>query len=402
MKISNININNYNILFFLQLSKSILVSFIDSFFLLYFLTLTEHNILPLGIYKLVVITTVFMTIFFVRNLCKSKYRVYLLRAGILLDFVYFLSILILKEKIIDHIYLIGMLHGLEKGMYYSVYNIFESTGINNEERKRFIGHIHAATAATAILFPLVFGSFIATEGFIKSILLVLIIIGIRILLSFAYRDKNKVQSQKTNLKDYIPLMKKNEQIKQVYRIVFFQGLTYSDGAFHSIITIYIIKVFSDSFRLGIFTSIFSLLSCIISILFADFIKPKHYERSMKISMYFTILSFLLMIFYCNPITIIVFNFFQTIFKEFIALINKKNQEDLSNIKEIKKEYKVEYYLGYEFFLFLGRLLSQSIFIIMAFIKVEIILPIFIVFLVLLTTNSIQLQNNLLKKKQKDA
>ena len=400
MKISNIK--NYNILFFLQLSKSILVSFIDSFFLLYFLTLSEQNILPLGIYKLVGITTVFITIFFVRNLCKSKYRVYLLRIGILLDFIYFLSILLLKKKIMDHIYLIGMLYGLEKGMYYSVYNIFESTGINNEERKHFIGHIHAATSATAILFPLVFGSFIATSGFLKSILLVLIIVGIRIFLSLAYQDKNNIKNKKTNLKDYIPIMKKNDQIKQVYKIVFFQGLTYSDGAFQSIITIYIIKVFSDSFHLGIFTSIFSLLSCIISILFADFIKAEHYEKNMKTSMYFTILSFLLMIFYCNPVTIILFNLFQTIFKEFIALINKKNQEDLSNIKEIKKEYKVEYYLGYEFFLFLGRFLSQIIFIIMAFIKVEIILPIFILFLILLTTNSIQLQNTLLKKKNKNA
>lgn len=44
---------NYKILFSLRLLKSILTSFVDVFLVLYFINVSNNNILPLGIYKLV-------------------------------------------------------------------------------------------------------------------------------------------------------------------------------------------------------------------------------------------------------------------------------------------------------------------------------------------------------------
>ncbi len=70
--------NNYKVLFCLRILKSILTTFVDSFLVLYFLELSDSNILPLGIYKLVAMTFVFGTIFCVRNIAKSKHRVNLM------------------------------------------------------------------------------------------------------------------------------------------------------------------------------------------------------------------------------------------------------------------------------------------------------------------------------------
>lgn len=384
--------NNYKVLFSLRILKNILISFVDSFLVLYFLQVSDNNILPLAIYNLVAVITIYSVIFLVRNFAKSKHRVNLMRIGIILDFIYFLSIILLRDKIVDYIYLVGLLYGLEEGFYYSVYNVLESDGITNEERARFTGTYTATQSILSIIFPLIFGSLIYTTGFLKSLIIVLIIVALRIILSFVFRDNNVPQSNKVNFKEYSELTKNDKRFKRLYKVQFFNGITYSIGsAFSYIVTIYIIKVFSNSFSLGVFTSIFSLITCMIGILFAKFMKKKHYVPAIKVTMTLTIISLCLMIIKCNPITIILFNLFQTISKSIITLINTNSQSNLSNIEKIKKEYKGEYWLASETSLVIGRIISNSLFILMAYTNSSIIMVIFVIFLILFANSSIKLQ-----------
>lgn len=203
--------SNYKVLFGLRVLKCILTTFVDSFLVLYFLELSDSNILPLGIYKLVAVTVIFLTIFGVRNIAKSKHRVSLLRIGILLDFVYFLTILLLKEKVVDYIYLVGVLYGLEEGFYFSVYNMFESDGIANEERAKFKGTYTSVKSILDMIFPLFMGTYIFTAGFLNAVLIVLAIVAIRIVLSFHFKDNNLPIENKTNLKEYSKIV--NQEIK---------------------------------------------------------------------------------------------------------------------------------------------------------------------------------------------
>ena len=385
-------IDNYKVLFGLKLFKSILESFVESFLVLYFLTLSDSNIIPLAIYKIVAMTVVFFTIFLLRNICKTKYRVHLLRIGILFDFIHFLSLIILKEKVIDYIYLVGILYGLEEGIYYSVYNMFESDGVTNKERAKFSGYYIAVSSIFSIVFPIIFGGLIKGTGFLNTIIVVLMIVLIRIIISFLFKDKNLPRETKTNLKEFYKIAQNNKKITEMYKVCFFNGLTYSEGAFSSIVTIYIIKVFSDSFSLGVFTSIFSLISCLLGVMFAKIIKRKDYANIIGVSMFLTIISLIIMIINCNAITIIIFNFFQTISKKMRSLISGNSEYDLANLSEVKKEYKVEYFLGHEFSLYIGRVISQLIFIIMAFVDSIYVIPVFIIFLIILTVDSVKLQN----------
>lgn len=383
--------SNYKVLLNLRILKNILTSFVDSFLVLYFLDISDSNILPLGIYKLIAVITLYSVIFLIKNLAKSKYRVNLMRIGILFDFLYFLTIILLKDKVVDYIYLIGLLYGLEEGFYYSVYNPLESDGITNEERAKFAGTYTAIQSILSILFPLLFGSLIYATGFIKSLIIVLIIVSLRILLSFIFKDNNIPQTNKFNWKEYLKLTKNDKRFKELYKLEFFNGLTYSEGAFSYIVTIYIIKVFSDSFSLGVFTSIFSIITCIIGVLFARWIKKENYIFILKLTTTLTIVSLCFMIFKCNAITIIVFNFFQTISKSITTLVNGNNQANLSNIEKVKKEYKIEFWLSFETALVIGRILSNTIFILMAYTNSNIIIMVFVLFIIFYARYSIRLQ-----------
>ncbi len=383
--------SNYKVLFGLRILKNILTTFVDSFFVLYFLDVSNSNILPLGIYKLIAVIAIYSVIFLARNFAKSKHRINLMRIGVILDFVYFLAILLLKDKIVDYMYLIGLLYGLEEGFYYSVYNMLESDGITNEERAKFNGSYTAVQSILAIIFPLIFGSLIYSTEFIKSLLVVLVIVAIRIVLSFIFKDKNIPESNKTNMKKYLELTKNDKRFKQLYKVLFYNGITYSEGAFSYIVTIYILKVFSNSFSLGVFTSIFSVITCILGILFTKFIKKKHYETAIRITTTFTIITLCLMIYKCIPLTIVLFNLFQTISKNMISLINGTNRANLSNIEKIQKEFKVEYWLSTETSLVIGRIISYTLFILMAYTNSNIVMIVFVLLLILHSHSSINFQ-----------
>ena len=389
-------LNNYKILFLLRLLKSILNNFVDIFLVLYFINVSNSNILPLGIYKLVAMVTVWVVMFFIKNRCKENGRIHFMKIGIVLYFVYFLSIIILKEKVVDYIYLIGMLYGLEEGFYYSVYNMIESDGIDNKDRTKYVGVYTAVKNIVSIIFPLIFGGMIQKSGFINATIFALFIVIFEIILSNLFKDNNIPKSNKNNFKEFKNIVKNNKGFKNIMVMKICSGLTYSEGALSYVITIYIIKVFSESISLGIFTSIFSVISVIIGILFIKIIKNKYYVPLMIVTSFTTIVLLCIMLLNCNFITIVLYNLSQTISKGLIDLINEKNIFGFSNIKAIKQEYKVEYFLSIETSLFIGRVISNVLFILMAFTNTQFIMIIFVVFAIMYAASTIMLQISMQK------
>ena len=391
--------DNYKILFSLRILKSILNNFVDVFLVLYFLTVSNSNILPLGIYKLVSVVAIWLVIFLVRNHCKSKGRIKFMRIGIVLYFIYFLSIILLKEKVVDYIYFIGLLYGLEEGFYYSVYNMIESDGVENKDRAKYIGTYTLTKNIISIIFPLIFAGIIQKSGFINATIFALFIVILEIILSNIFKDNNIPKSDKTNFKEFRQITKNHEEFRRIIETKICAGLTYSEGALSYVITIYIIKVFSESVSLGIFTSIFSIISALIGLLFVKVIKPKYYNSLMISTSTITIILLCIMLLNCNFITIVLYNLFQTISKGLTDLINEKNVSNFSNIKSIKKEFKVEYFLSIETSLFIGRVVSNVLFIFMAFTNSNYIMTIFVVFAIMRSASSIRLQSSINRCKE---
>lgn len=388
--------NNYNILFTLRTLKNVLTIFLDSFLVLYFFQVSNSNILPIGIYKLVAILFIYIVMVLTRNLCKTSKRISLMRIGIVLNLIYFISIIVLKDRVVDYIYLVGMLYGLEEGFYYSIFNMIQTDGIECKDMNKYIGTSTALQHTLSIILPFIFGGIISSAGFINALIIILVIVVVQIIFSYQYKDCNIPTNKKADIKGFCNIFKKNNKLKLVFIEKILSGLTYSEGAFNYIITIYIIKVFSDSFSLGIFTSIFSIISAIIGLGFAKLIKSKHYNIFITISTIFTIISLFIMIVDCNMISIVLFNLFQRFSKGIIDLVNSKNVLNIANIDELRDEYKVEYFLSQETGLVIGRVLSNSLFILMAFTNNNIILYLFILFIILWSYSSIRLQIELEK------
>ena len=72
-------------------------------------------------------------------------------------------------------------------------------------------------------------------------------------------------------------------------------------------------------------------------------------------------------------------------------MNGINQSNLSNDDKVKREYKVEYWLMNENSLVISRIISNLLFILMAFINPQLIIIIFALFLIIFAYHSIKLQ-----------
>ena len=177
----------------------------------------------------------------------------------------------------------------------------------------------------------------------------------------------------------------------------FEGMTYSEGAFSSIVTIFILKVFSNSFSLGAFNSVFAIISTGIAILFAKAIAPKYYSPIIKVSTVCTVSALVAMFLHCNATTIILFNFFQTISRSVVGLVNQNNMANLSNIPELQKEFKTEYWLANETALIIARIIANSLFILLAFTDSNLIYAAFVVFVAMYSVNAVRLQNQIEKE-----
>ncbi len=371
---------NPKILFSLRILKHIIDNFIDTFFVLYFLDVSSENIIPLGIYQILQVAVTYFAIYFLRNRARTKHRVALMRIAMLLDIVYFLAIITLQTRVVDFAYLLGALRGLEEGLYYSVYNIIESDGVKNQGREKFVGNYKALSNATSVIFPVIFGSLIYETSFIQSLIVVVIIVASRLILSTLYQDQNIPRSKRTNLKKFRTLVASDQRFRRLGISDFFYGLVFSSSAFSQIVTIYVIKFFSDSFTLGIFTSIFSIVAGLVGIAFAKFLKKQNYAYFINLSMFGMIAALLAMVFDCNIVTVVLFKLFHTIAKEGTAIIVDTNRANLCNDAKIKREYKPEFWVNVEQHLVVGRVLSNVLFIAMAF--TESWVPIMIIFAIL--------------------
>lgn len=372
---------NYKILFYLRILKSVIDTFVDTFFVLYFLDVSSDNIVPLGIYYIIIVATVYFTIYACRNLSRSKHRIWLIRIAMLLDLAYFFLIITLQTQVVQYMYLLGLLRGLEEGFYYALYNIMESDGIKNQERAKFIGNYKTAKAACSMVFPIILGGLMQVAGFVESSIVVIVIVAIRMLLSFRYKDKNLPRTKKANLKKFREITRRDQRFHRLNIMHFFDGLSCSSSAFSQVITLYVVTVFSDGFSLGVFTAVFSAVSGAIGIIFAKFLKQKHYSGAIGFSAFAMIATFLAMVAECNVITIIIFKLCRVVFIDITHSITETGSANLSNDPRIKRDYKSEFWVTNERYLVAGRVLSNILFISMAFMSSW--TPVMITFAVLL-------------------
>ena len=338
----------------LSLAKVISI-FLDIFLAAYFYKITKQNIFYLSIYNIVGWIVATLGAFIVSNYIKKKDKIKLYRFGIIIKSLYIFMIIVMGEKIINYVYLIGIMYGLSTATTGFPFNMIKSECISSEERVAYIGLSSFFTELISFIVPIILGGYITLKSYQVAAIVILMFSIIEIINSFNIKNKN-IQTSDINIKDFISKLKKDKILKKLYTIEFLKGLN-RYGVMSLVVSLLIIYNTKNEFELGWVSSLLSLCSILAMYAFAKFYKDKQKKIILSFSLIFLFVSFILVMNNINMSSIILYNVSYYIFMNVILKITEVDLFNWSNKKNYKDIYNTEFFIFRELFLNIGRILG---------------------------------------------
>lgn len=346
-----------NIIIAITALKRIMLIFIGPFLTTYFIKKSAESISDLSIYYIFSYIILAIGSFFVAIIVKNKFRIGMFRIGVIINFFYIMAIIILKEKIIDNLWLISILYGLSASAYFFPYNLFVINKVDNSERTSYTVKSIIVESIVGILCPFLLGSIITVTNYELTALIILVISFIQIILSFRLTPDKENELPKFDARNTWNKLKKNKQIQKMSIVEFFIGMNVSDGALEILMTILIFNSFKTDMNLGIITSIIAILSIIAVQTYGKAYKNRDDSKFIVISSILPVISVLTLLLWRNNVTIIIYNICYVIFTKLLSLTRQIRLFNLSDSYIVDKNSQCEFFAIREVILNLGRVTS---------------------------------------------
>ncbi len=371
-----------NIIIAIDAATKIISLFLGPFLTAYFIKTSAESIVDLSIYYIFSYILLAIFSFVVASIVKNKFRIGMFRIGVILNFIYILTIIILKEDIVNHLALIATLYGISSSIYWFPRNLFVINKIDNVYRTEYTVKSKIVCSIVGILCPILLGSIITVTNYELTAVIVLIISLFQIVLSFLIIPEENNKLSKFNLKKTFNKIIKNKQIKNMFLVELFVGMNVSGGALEILMTILIFNSFKTNLNLGIITSITTILSIIFVHLYGKIYKNRSDQNFIIVSSIIPILSLFILLIWRNNLTIIIYNVCYVIFTSLLTLTREIRLFNISDSYIIDQNNQCEFFAIREGILNSGRILGYFILLIAGLSKSQVVLNIVMVILTL--------------------
>lgn len=349
-----------NIIIAINAMKKIMGLFLGPFLTAYFIKKSQESIIDISIYNIFSFILLGVGSFLVASIIKNKFRVGMFRIGVILNFIYIMTIIILKEKIINYLGLISFLYGISSSAYWFSYNLFVINKIDNKTRTEFTVKNKNISSIIGILFPIILGSIITVINYELTAVIILIISVVQIILSFMLSPDNEANLPKFNAKETWKKLKNNKQIRKMSIVEFFVGMNVSDGALEVLMTILIFNSFKTDLNLGIITSITTILSMISVHLYGKIYKKREDKKLIIASSILPVIAVFVLLIWKNNITLIIYNICYVVFTALLTLTREIRLYNISDSHIVNKNNQCEFFAIREGVLNLGRVVGYTI------------------------------------------
>lgn len=385
-----------NIIIIMDAIKKIMTIFLGPFLTAYFISTSTNSILNIAIYYIFTYATMALSTLVVAVLAEKRNRIKIFRIGIILNFIYILIIILLKEKIINYLPIISILYGISASCYYFPYNLFIINKVKNTERTNYMVKLFITISVVGILFPIIFGSIITITNYILTAVIVLFISLIQIILSFFITDNHNGDLEEYNLKKAWLELKKNKQVINCLAGEFFIGMNICNGTLETVMVILILNSFKTNINLGIITSIATLLSILVVKIYGLIYNKRDDKKVIIISSIIPVISLIIFLILKTNTTVIIYKFSYVIFAEILSLVRKIKIFNLSNSKIVNKSNQCEFNAIREVTLNIGRVTGYTLLLLAGLTQSAVVLNIVTI---ILTLSLLVMSINLTKVKK---
>lgn len=344
--------------------RKIIEIFFGPFLTAYFLKISYNSLLDLSIYNIITYSVLGIGGIIAGYIVRNKFQLGLFRVGVISNFIYILSIIILKESLINYLPIIAFLYGFSLTTYYYPYNLFLTNKVNNKERTNYELKKQIVVTFVAILTPIILGGIITTSNFQLTAIIILIISFIQIILSLFIKVEDNKNYKFTPIKSLKKLIKHKDVINML-KVDYFKGMNVSSGALEIVVVVLIFNSFKTDLNLGILSSISFILMIILQYIYTKIFKNKNDKIIILLCSIIPVVSLILFLNITNNITVVLYYFCYTSFVNVLNFIINVRLYNLANTKIVKEENEMEFWSIRELVLNLGRITSYILLFVVA-------------------------------------
>lgn len=256
--------------------RVVLELFTSTFLVSYILAQNPDSILGTGLINIGIFYVSWNVVYGILDFASSylvdkSNRATLLRFGIIFNILLMIALVFWGEQISHWIILAGAICGMSDAFYYSSYIIMRNELSFKGSFKKYNVLTTIAVNLVKVIVPIIMGYIIDISTF-STIAIYVIVVGVaQFLLTFLIKS-TKPKDSRFELKKFFTYLKSDKfawsKIKYAYLNCWIAGIKTTYNVIVVILTIYIFKT---NLKLGIYTSIFSLVTilCLIAYRKAD-------------------------------------------------------------------------------------------------------------------------------------
>lgn len=354
-------------LFIVHMLRVVLELFTSTFLTSYIVSINPADALGSGLANigLFYISQFFVygVLFFIISFFVDKSdRISLLRIGIFVTACLLVALVFWGEQISHWIILAGALCGISDAFYYPSYLTIKNEVNHRKDIKQFSIMSTIFTNVIKVVIPVLLGFLIDVSSYSNIAIYVMIVAIIQFIMSFMIKTK-KPEGSDFELRKFLNYLNKNKQVKNKIKYTYLNALLNGPkNTYNIIVVVLTIYTFKTNLSLGLFTSIFSFATMALLLLFKRFDSN---PKVNKFAIYFIIgilplISCLVLVFWLNKPTIIIYNFFLTVALYFSDYFGSTERDTI--IRSIhKKEFIAEHQLVVETCQNVSKVFSYALF-----------------------------------------
>lgn len=364
---------NQKCLFSIHLFRGVMELFTNTFLTSHIISMTADNVLTGGLYNAAIFYIaqyICYALFylFISHFVKKSNRTIFLQLGIIINLALVICLVFWAEVISSWVILVGVMCGISNALYYAGYFVMKNEFAHRVSIKKYNILTVIGVNIIKIVMPTVLGFFIDSSSFAHiSIYMTLVTIA-QLVISF-FILSHKRSGTKLQLFKFYKALKKDEEARSKIKYTYINALLSGvKNTYKLLLTVLILFTFKTNFGLGLFTSISSVVTMVLLILFKIF---DNNPKTNKFAIYLIIgflplVSSIALIFWLNEITLVIFNFFLTIAIYFSDYFGSSERDAI--IKHIgKREYIAEHQLSIEIITCFSRVFSYFVMLLMGLI-----------------------------------
>ncbi|MFQ3542761.1 MFS transporter [Halobacillus rhizosphaerae] len=337
--------------------------FLSSTFVNIYLWKQSNSYTDIALYNLSIYILQPLT-FIVAGKCAKKIdRVIVLRTGVTVLSLFFLTVLLVGERAATFNIMLGSLLGIGYGFYWLAYNVLTFEITEPETRDFFNGFLGVLQSLGGMTGPLLAGLVISRMNNLTGYTVIFAIsFGLFILAVLVSLGLSRRKAKGNfSFRRIIDERHNNVNWKRILHAHVSQG--FREGTFLFAVSIWIFLITRDELSLGVFNLVYSGCSFLFYFLVGKWIKPRRRKKAIFIAGLSLYLSVLILLISDNMSLLLLYGgiagiFFPVLYVPYISLTY-----DVIGKSWNAGEMRIEYIVVRELFLNTGRVLSIVIFLI---------------------------------------